>query len=136
MPDLRIDLSVSEDPHLGEICARTFAMPSDANANGDIFGGWLLAQMDLAAAVVAARTAKGRITTVALDAMKFLAPVNVGDLVTAFGKIERIGTTSMAIKITVVAERSGLEGAIKVTEGVFTYVAIDETGRPRPVSVI
>jgi acyl-CoA thioesterase YciA len=116
----------------GELCIQTVAMPSDSNANGDIFGGWLLSQMDLAAGVVAAQCARCRVTTVALDSMVFHRPVYVGDCVACYGELLRVGRTSMTIKVEVwISNRT--EGKVKVTEGVFTYVAIDEHGRPQPV---
>lgn len=112
---------------------RTLAMPADANPNGDIFGGWVLSQMDIAGGAVAYARADGRVATVAVDAMSFLAPVQVGDWVSCYADIEHIGRTSMRIRIeSFVRRRSGAE-VVKVTEGVFTYVAIDEEGRTRPV---
>ncbi|WP_282608169.1 acyl-CoA thioesterase [Pelagibius sp. Alg239-R121] len=113
---------------------RTLAMPADANPNGDIFGGWVLAQMDLAGAVPAAHHAKGRIATVAVEAMRFHKPVFVGDLVSCYAKIVKIGTTSMSVHVETWAERR-LDGSeVKVTEGTYVYVAIDEEGRPRSVA--
>jgi acyl-CoA thioesterase YciA len=111
---------------------RTIAMPADANANGDIFGGWLMAQMDLAAAVAAKREARGRVATVAVDAMEFHRPVLIGDLLSCYATIERIGRTSMVIRVESWIER--WTGVVeKVTAATFTYVAIDDEGRPRPV---
>ena len=112
---------------------RTVAMPADANANGDIFGGWMMAQMDLAGAVVAVRRAKGRVATVAVEAMAFHRPVMMGDLVSCYAEVERIGRTSMTIRIDAWVERRVDGTAEQVTSGLFTYVAIDEKGRPRPV---
>jgi acyl-CoA thioesterase YciA len=109
-------------------------MPADANPNGDIFGGWVLAQMDLAGAVPAARRAKGRIATVAVDAMRFHKPVFIGDLVSCYAKIVRIGTTSMSVHVETWAERRHDGSEVKVTEGTYVYVAIDKQGNPRPVS--
>lgn len=112
---------------------RTIAMPADTNANGDMFGGWLLSQMDLAGSILAAYTSKTKIATVAVDAMKFYRPVYVGDEVSCYTKIERIGTTSITILIeTWVRRRQGEESEL-VTEGKFTYVAIGEDRRPVPV---
>lgn len=123
--------SQSTPPH-GELCIQTIAMPADSNADGDIFGGWLLSQMDLAAGVMAAQTARCRVTTVALDSMVFHKPVYVGDCVACYGELLRIGRTSMTIKIEAwISNRP--EGKVKVTEGIFTYVAIDENGRPQLV---
>lgn len=117
-----------------EPALRTLAMPADANPNGDIFGGWVLAQMDLAGAVPAAHHAKGRIATVAVDAMRFHRPIFVGDLVSCYSRIVKIGTTSMSVHVETFAERR-LDGSeVKVTEGTFVYVAIDEEGKPRPVA--
>jgi acyl-CoA thioesterase YciA len=110
---------------------RTLAMPADANANGDIFGGWVLAQMDLAGAVLAAEAAKGRIATVAVEAMRFHKPVYIGDLLSCYARIVRVGTTSLSVKIETWARRYRYGEEVKVTEGLFVYVAIDEAGRPR-----
>jgi len=112
---------------------RTIAMPADANANGDIFGGWMMAQMDLAGAVVAVRRAKGRVATVAVEAMAFHRPVMMGDLVSCYAEVERVGRTSITIRIDAWVERRVDGTAEQVTSGLFTYVAIDEKGRPRPV---
>lgn len=121
-------------PSSREPAIRTFAMPADTNANGDIFGGWLMAQMDLAGAVAAVRRAKGRVVTVAVDAMTFHRPVRVGDLVSCYAEIVRVGRSSMSVALEIWVERRLTSGEVeKVTEGRFTYVAIDEQGRPRPV---
>ena len=117
-----------------EPALRALAMPADANPNGDIFGGWVLAQMDLAGAVPAARRAKGRIATVAVDAMRFHKPVFIGDLVSCYAKIVRIGTASMSVHVETWAERRHDGSEVKVTEGTYVYVAIDKQGNPRPVS--
>ena len=121
-------ISAERDPAI-----RTIAMPADANANGDIFGGWMMAQMDLAGAVVAVRRAKGRVATVAVEAMAFHRPVMIGDLVSCYADVERIGRTSITIRIDAWVERRVDGAAEQVTSGLFTYVAIDERGRPRPV---
>ena len=115
----------------GEPALKTIAMPADTNPNGDIFGGWLLSQMDLAGAVVAYDRAQGRVATVALDAMSFLAPVAVGDLVLCYASLVREGRTSLSIRVESFARRRGTERAVKVTQGTFTYVAIDEDAKPR-----
>jgi acyl-CoA thioesterase YciA len=112
---------------------RTVAMPANANANGDIFGGWLLAQMDLAGAVPAMRRAKGRIATVAVDAMSFHRPVLVGDLVSIYASVSHVGRTSIRVEIEAWVERRTTGKIEKVTEGVFTYVAINKRGRKRAV---
>lgn len=109
---------------------RTIAMPADANANGDIFGGWMLSQMDLAGSLLAIQRAQTRVATVGIEAMSFKSPVNVGDEVSCYCKIARVGNTSVTIQIESWA-RGRLEAkARKVTEGKFTYVAIDPEGRP------
>jgi acyl-CoA thioesterase YciA len=119
-------------PERGEPSVRTLAMPADTNPSGDIFGGWVLAQMDLAAGIVAAQRAQGRVATAALDGMSFHKPVYVGDLVSCYAKVAHVGRTSMIVQVdTFVLRSTGDE--VKVTEGRFTLVAIDEQGRPRPV---
>ena len=121
------------DVSRGEPALRALAMPADANPNGDIFGGWVLAQMDLAGAVPAARRAKGRIATVAVDAMRFHRPVFIGDLVSCYARVTKVGTTSISVLVETYAERRQDGSEVKVTEGTYVYVAIDETGRPRSV---
>jgi len=117
----------------GELAIRTLAMPSDANVNGDIFGGWVISYMDLAGLSIARKRAKCRVTTVAIDKMVFLAPVHVGDFICCYGELLKVGRTSMTIRIETFASDE-LSGARRcVTEGVFTYVAIDEHGKPIPV---
>ena len=107
--------------------------PSDINANGHIFGGWVLSQMDIAAGIVASREAQGPVATVAIDAMEFIAPILLHDIVSVYAHVERIGRTSIAIRIEVVATRDRGRDEVKVTEGLFTFVALDENHRPRPV---
>jgi len=116
-----------------EPALRTLAMPADANPNGDIFGGWVLAQMDLAGAVPATERAKGRIATVAMDAVRFHRPVFVGDLVSCYAQVTRVGTTSITVDVQVWARRRKDATLVKVTEGHLTYVAIDERGQKRQV---
>ena len=117
----------------GELALQTIAMPRDANYQGDIFGGWLLAQMDLAGAVLARRTARGRVATVAVDSMVFLRPVPVGSVVSCYARILSIGRSSMQVLVDVwVGDVPGEQQ--KVTEGKFTFVAIDEHGRTRAVN--
>ena len=116
-----------------EPAIRTVAMPADANANGDIFGGWLLSQMDIAGGVVASRRCSGRSATVAIEAMTFHKPVFVGDLVSIYAHVMSVGTTSMTVKVDAIATRRTSGEDVKVTEGTFIYVAIDESGRGRPV---
>jgi acyl-CoA thioesterase YciA len=108
--------------------------PGDINANGHIFGGWVLSQMDIAAGIVASREAQGPVATVAIDAMEFIAPILLRDLVSVYAKVERIGRTSIAIRIDVVATRDRGTTEVKVTEGLFTFVALDEDHQPRPIS--
>jgi acyl-CoA thioesterase YciA len=116
-------------PHL-----RAIAMPRDTNASGDMFGGWTLSQMDLAGATFAARHSGGRVATVSIDAMKFLRPIKVGDDVSCYCSMQKESEHSIAVKIeTWSASRDG-EEAEKVTEGIFTYVALDDSGKPRSLS--
>ena len=112
---------------------RTNPMPSDCNANGDIFGGWVLSQMDIAGGIVASRRALGRCVTVAIDAMTFHRPIKVGDVVSLYADVTRVGRTSIAVKIDTLVRRRLDPHEIKVTEGTFVYVAIDAKGRPRAV---
>jgi acyl-CoA thioesterase YciA len=123
----------SDRPPGGEPALRLFAMPKDANANGDVFGGWVMSQMDLAGAVPAVERAAGRIATVAVNAMRFHQPIAVGDLVTCYARIEDTGTTSISVKVETWARRRGTAQQVKVTEGTFVYVAIDESGAKRPL---
>ncbi len=114
-------------PHL-----RTIAMPRDANPSGDIFGGWTVSQMDLAGATFAAKQAKGRVATVSIEAMEFLRPVSVGDEVSCYCSLIKVGETSLTVRIeTWASARTGAGEPEKVTEGTFTFVAIDEHGKPR-----
>ena len=117
----------------GEPVLRVVPRPGDINANGHIFGGWVLSQMDIAAGIVASREAEGAVATVAIEAMEFIAPVLIHDIISIYATIERIGRTSMAIRIEVVADRDRGSSQVKVTEGLFTFVALDENHRPRPV---
>jgi acyl-CoA thioesterase YciA len=117
----------------GELMTRTLAMPADSNASGDIFGGWVLSQMDIAAGIAAGQRAQGRVATVAIEAMSFLRPVHVGDVLCVYSKIKRCGRTSMSIELEAWALRNRIGERVKVTEGVFTFVAIDVDGLPRPL---
>jgi acyl-CoA thioesterase YciA len=112
---------------------RTLAMPADANPSGDIFGGWLMSQMDIAGGIAANARALGRVATVAVEGMEFHLPVDVGDLVSCYADIVRIGRTSMTIRVETFVLRHETGETLKVTEGTFTYVALDPEGRPRPV---
>ena len=117
-----------------ELVLKVIPMPADCNANGDIFGGWVMAQVDLAGSVIPARYAGGRMATVAVNEFIFKQPVRVGDILSFYSELTRIGRTSMTVKVEVYAERFGSQGRyIKVTEASVTYVAIDDQGQPRPV---
>jgi acyl-CoA thioesterase YciA len=113
---------------------RITAMPADANADGDIFGGWLMSLMDMGAGLVAARRARGRVVTVAMDGMQFLAPVKVGDEVSVYGRLESVGRTSMTIGIEAFRRQRHEEEMVRVTAATFTFVALDDSGRPRAVT--
>lgn len=117
----------------GELALRNLAMPADTNPAGDIFGGWVLSQMDIAGGIVAHHRAKGRVATVAIDSMVFHQPVKVGDVVCCYCAVERIGRTSMTIRTQAWVIREAGGARSKVTEGLFTYVALGLDGRPRPV---
>ena len=117
----------------GEPAIRTVPMPADANANGDIFGGWVLSQMDVAGGTVAGARAKGRCVTVAIEAMTFHRPIYVGDLVSLYAHVVRVGTTSITVHIETIVRRRNQPEEIRVTEGTFVYVAIDSEGKPRPL---
>ena len=122
----------SSDAPIGTLTIRTLAMPADANPSGDIFGGWVLSQMDIAGGVAAGEIAKGRVVTAAIDALSFLRPVKVGDVLCVYVNQERIGNTSMKLHIEAWAlrQRAGLRE--KVTEATFTFVPLNEGGQPRP----
>lgn len=119
----------------GKLLLRTLAMPSDTNANGDIFGGWIMSQMDLGGGILAKEMSKGRIVTVCVDQMTFLHPIAVGDVVCCYGQLLKVGRTSMQIQVEVWIKKvyDGSRERRLVTEALFTYVAIDEQGKPRPV---
>lgn len=125
---------MAEEPR-GEITIQTIAMPGDTNANGDIFGGWILSQMDLAAGILAKKVSDGRITTVAINSMSFLRPVQVGDIVSCFARLDKTGNTSMTINIDTWSNIHLPKRSIFVTTGTFICVAIDEHGKPRKVNV-
>lgn len=123
---------------VGELLLRTYAKPSDTNANGDIFGGWIMSQMDIAGGMLAIEITGGRAVTIAVDAMKFIKPVKTGDIVCCFGKVTRIGNTSITIRLEVWVKPSLREAPIDkenalylVTEASYTYVAVDQEGRKR-----
>ena len=117
----------------GELCIRTLAMPADTNANGDIFGGWLLSQMDLGGGVFAGKVAKSRTVTVAIDAMNFRKAVYVGDLVSVHANLVRVGRTSITVHLEAWVLRRREQQSILVTDGNFTYVSIDDQGHPQPI---
>ena len=117
----------------GEAAIRTIAMPADTNPAGDIFGGWLMAQMDLAAGNVAARRARGRCATIAVDGFAFLRPVHVGDEVTVYAQVEGVGRTSIKLRVSAWRRPRDGDEVLQVTGALFTFVAIDEQRRPRPV---
>ena len=117
----------------GQLTIQTIAMPADANSNGDIFGGWIVSQMDLAGGVLARQTAPGRTATVAINSMEFHRPVHIGDLVCCYADLQRIGNTSMTIKVEVWTISGGTLTQQHVTQGIFIYVAIDDQGKPRLV---
>ncbi len=121
-------------PQDAELVLKVIPMPADCNQNGDIFGGWVMAQVDLAGAVLPARYVNGRIATVAVNEFIFKQPVKVGDILSFFSSITRIGNTSITVKVEVFAERFSMQGVyLKVTEANVTYVAIDAHGKPRPI---
>jgi len=123
-----------QPPSDEELVLKVIPMPGDSNANGDIFGGWVMAQVDLAGSVIPARYAGGRIATVAVNEFIFKQPVRVGDILSFYSKLTRIGKTSITVKVEVYAERFQAQGQfVKVTEANLTYVAIDEQGKPRAV---
>ena len=121
-------------PSGAQLVLRVMPMPADANANGDVFGGWIMAQVDLAGAVLPARIAKGRIATVAVNQFVFKQPVSIGDLLSFYAHVSRIGRTSVTVHVEVYAERNPADlQVVKVTEANLTYVAIDAQGQPRPL---
>jgi len=117
-----------------ELVMRVLPMPADSNANGDIFGGWIMAQVDLAGSVLPVRIAKGRVTTVAVNQFVFKQPVSIGDLLSFYATVERVGNTSITVRVEVYAERNPADvQVVKVTEANLTYVAIDREGKPRQI---
>ena len=117
----------------GEVVIQTIAMPADTNENGDIFGGWLVSQMDIGGAVLAKQISKKRVVTIAIDKMVFLQPVHVGDTVTCYAKLLKTGNTSMMINIEAWAFSNNREARVKVTDAIFTFVTVDANGSPIPV---
>ncbi|MEI7968734.1 MAG: acyl-CoA thioesterase [Betaproteobacteria bacterium] len=108
-------------------------MPSDVNSTGDIFGGWIMAQVDIAGSIPAFRLARGRVATIAVNSFLFKQPVLVGDLVSFYAEVARVGRTSITVNVEVYAERGVAQSVVRVTEATLTYVAVDAEGRPRPV---
>ena len=117
----------------GALTIRTLAMPADTNPAGDIFGGWVMSQMDIAGAIAAVERAEGRVVTVAVEAMTFIAPVKVGDILCVYTSIERVGTTSITVAVEAWARRNRLDDRVKVTDGHFVYVALGDDGHKRPI---
>src|SRR5438046_9525427 len=117
----------------GELVIRMSAMPAGTNSNGDIFGGWIMSQMDLGSGILAAKTAKTRVVTVAMEGMSFLQPVRVGDTVACYAWVEKIGRTSMTIPVEVWLQRYRSGEEARVTHGLFTHVAVDNEGKPIPI---
>ena len=122
-----------EDEPRGDLTVRVNAMPGDTNANGDIFGGWVMSRMDAAGGIAGVDRAQGRVVTVAVDAMTFIRPVKVGDVLSVYTEVEAVGRTSMKIHVEAWAKRFRTALHEKVTDATFTFVAIDEDGRPRPI---
>ncbi|RYE07788.1 MAG: acyl-CoA thioesterase [Hyphomicrobiales bacterium] len=117
----------------GTLTIRTLAMPADTNPSGDIFGGWVMSQMDIAGSIAAVERAGGRVVTVAVEAMTFISPVKVGDVLCVYTTIERVGTTSISVAMEAWARRNRLADRVKVTDGRFVYVALGEDGNKRPI---
>jgi|SRR4051812_6396305 acyl-CoA thioesterase YciA len=129
---MRQDERAAGEPK-GDLTVRTIAMPADTNANGDIFGGWVMSQMDQAGGIAGVERAMGRVVTVAVDSMTFIRPVRVGDVLCVYTSVASVGRTSMKIQVEAWARRFQTQLREKVTEATFTFVAIDDKGRPRPV---
>ncbi|UJW86806.1 acyl-CoA thioesterase [Devosia sp. SL43] len=126
-------MTPSTDEPVGSLTIRTLAMPADTNPAGDIFGGWVMSQMDIAGAIAAVERTKGRVVTVAVEAMTFIAPVKVGDILCVYTTIEKVGNTSITVGIEAWARRNRLSDRVKVTDGRFVYVSLGEDGRKRPI---
>jgi acyl-CoA thioesterase YciA len=121
------------ETHRGDLTVRVIAMPADTNANGDIFGGWVLSQMDAAGGIRGVERAKGRVVTIKVDTLTFIRPVRVGDVLCVYTDVESVGRTSMKIHIEAWAQRFLTAEREKVTDATFTFVAVDDDGRPRPI---
>ena len=122
-------MKTSDSEPTGNLTIRTLAMPADTNPAGDIFGGWVMSQMDIAGAIAAVERAQGRVVTIAVEAMTFIAPVKVGDVLCVYTTVERVGNTSITIGIEAWARRNRIADRVKVTEGHFIYVALDDEGK-------
>jgi len=125
-------VAILDEPR-GELTVRQIAMPADTNANGDIFGGWVLSQMDQAGGIAGVERAQGRVVTIAVEALTFIRPVKVGDVLCVYTQVEKVGRTSMKIHIEAWARRFRTNVREKVTDATFTFVAIDDEGKPRPI---
>ena len=126
-------MNTNTNPHEQEAVLKTIAMPKDTNFNGDIFGGWILSQMDLGGCIAARKISKSRVATISIDKMKFGNPVKIGDTVCVYAKHIKTGRTSMQFEIQVFSTREGFSDRAEVTTAIFTYVAIDNSGKPIPV---
>ena len=124
-------MSSEQRSNLDDLATRTVAMPADTNPSGDIFGGWVLSEMDIAGSIVASKRTKGRTATVGLEAMSFHKPIKVGDIVSNYARVVRVGRTSITVEVITAVERQLSGETIVVTEGLFTYVAVNEKGQPR-----
>lgn len=123
----------SSEQHRGDLTVRVIAMPADTNANGDIFGGWVLSQMDAAGGIRGVERARGRVVTIKVDTLIFIRPVRVGDVLSVYTEVESVGRTSMKLHIEAWAQRFLTAEREKVTDATFTFVAVDDDGRPRPI---
>jgi acyl-CoA thioesterase YciA len=133
MADTSVHAAPAPSEPEGELSIRTLAMPADTNQNGDIFGGWLMSQMDLAGSIFAYKTTKSRNVTVAVEGMTFRKPVYVGDVVSVYATVVRVGRTSITIHVAAWVQRRNESAAILVTDGNYTYVAIDDSGHPQVI---
>lgn len=133
MPDTSVHAPAAPAEPQGELSIRTMAMPADTNQNGDIFGGWLLSQMDIAGGIFASKASRSRAVTVAIEAMTFRKPVYVGDVVSVFCSTVRLGRTSITVHVAAWVRRRNETNSILVTDGNYTYVAIDDHGHPQPI---
>lgn len=134
MTDTSVHASPAPDGPQGDLSIRTMAMPADTNQNGDIFGGWLLSQMDIAGGIYASKVSQSRTVTVAIEAMTFRKPVYVGDVVSVYASTVRIGRTSISVHVEAWVQRRKESQLILVTDGNYTYVAIDDHGHPQPIA--